>query len=372
MRTIVFCKHCVTPSSRPRVVFDENGVCNACRYAESKHTKIDWESRRREFLELIEPYRSRRGEWDCVVPWSGGKDSSYIAWRLKFEFGMNPLLVTFSPLIINEVGQRNREALLKLGFDQIFIRPNQDVARKLARRFFIERGNQKVAWDAGVTAAPVQVAAKFGISLVFYAEHGETEYGGKVRNEQAAKVRDFTEVIEHLVGDDPRNWVGDGVKLSDLNPYLYPERKLVEAINLKALYFGYFFPWSMYENYKFISSKYDFELAEGGRTQGTFTNFDSLDDRTDCLYYYMQFIKFGFGRAARDASRLIQNRQLTREQGLEYVRLYDHEFPSRDHQQNLDYLGLSEEEFQAIVDRHRNPEVWEKKNGEWKLNFEVA
>ena len=73
---------------------------------------IDWEARRREFLSLIEPYRSRDGRYDCVVPWSGGKDSSSIAWRLKFEFGLNPLLVTFSPLVLNEVGEHNRQAMI--------------------------------------------------------------------------------------------------------------------------------------------------------------------------------------------------------------------------------------------------------------------
>ena len=117
------------------------------------------------------------------MPWSGGKDSSTIAYRLKFEFGMNPLLVTFSPLILNDVGIANRETMLRVGFDHVFVRPDQRVSRHLARRFFVERGNLKVAWDAGVNAVPVKVALAHRIPLVFYAEHGESEYGGRVLSE---------------------------------------------------------------------------------------------------------------------------------------------------------------------------------------------
>src|SRR5262249_15052099 len=155
---------------------------------------VDWEARRKEFLSMLDNFRSKRGEWDCVVPWSGGKDSSSIAYKLKFEFGMNPLLVTFSPMLPNEVGNQNRETLIRYGFDHLMIRPDQRVHRLLAKRFFIERGNPKVAWDAGVNAAPMQIAVKFGIPLVFYAEHGESEYGGRVLSEESKKLRDFTEV----------------------------------------------------------------------------------------------------------------------------------------------------------------------------------
>lgn len=369
VRQIRYCKQCLMPDSRPRISFDNNGVCNACRHAEEKWKSINWQQRREEFCALIEPYRSKNGSWDCIVPWSGGKDSSAIAYKLKFEFGMNPLLVTFSPQLPTEVGNHNREALIQLGFDHIFLRPNQKVHRRLARRFFVERGNHKVAWDAGVNVAPVQVAAKFEIPLVFYAEHGESEYGGKVLNEISKKMRDFTEVVEHQIGDDPRNWVDEAITLKDLNPYIYPDLQEVKRVGVKALYFAYFFKWSSYENYLFVKEKYDFRTCAHGRTQGTFTDFDSLDDKADDLYYYMQYIKFGFGRAIRDASRMIQNKQLTRSQGLAHALKYDHEFPSVYFEDMLRYLDLIKKEALEIIDKHRNPEIWKKVNGEWQLRF---
>ena len=365
-RQIRYCKRCIMPNTRPRIVFDEKGVCNACLNADEK-LRIDWDARKEEFLDLVEPYRSKDSSWDCVVPWSGGKDSSTIAYRLKFEFGLNPLLVTFSPLIPNDVGRHNRDELVKLGFDHFFFRPNDAVNRHLARRFFLERGNLKVAWDAGVNAIPVKVAAKFGIPLIFYAEHGESEYGGRVLSEESKKVRDFAEVLEHQIGDDPQNWVDDEIKPGDLNPYTYPEPDEMESVGVKALYFAYFFKWSMFENYQFINSKIDFRTTPFGRTEGTFTNFDSLDDKTDDLYYYMQFIKFGFGRAVRDACRMIQNNQLSRHEALGHVRQYDDEFPNQHYDDVLEYLGLTTEQLVEIVDQHRNPEIWTKGENQWML-----
>ncbi len=367
-----YCTKCLMPNTRPRITFDEKGVCNACNYAEKKHQKdsgIDWEARKKEFLEIISKYRSKDGSWDCLVPWSGGKDSSTIAYKLKFEFGMHPLLVTFSPQLPTEVGDHNREALIKAGFDHIFFRPNQRVHRLLSRRFFIERGNQKVAWDAGVNTLPIQVAVKYNIPLVFYAEHAETEYGGKVRNPESQKIRDFTEVLEHQIGDDPRNWVDDKITEKDITPYIYPPLEEVKHVGVKALYFGYFFKWSMLENYNYIKTKIDFKLHPLGRTPGTFTAFDSLDDKSDHLYYYMQFIKFGFGRCLRDTCRMIQNNQMTRQQALELTKKYDGEYCSEYLPEMLDYLDLTEKEFTEIIDKHRNPEIWKKEGGEWKLRY---
>jgi N-acetyl sugar amidotransferase len=363
---IRYCRNCLMPDTRPRIVFDDEGICNACRNAESK-AAIDWADRRREFLDYIERYRAKEGPYDCIVPWSGGKDSSYIAWRLKFEFGLNPLLVTFSPLVPNDVAVHNREELLKLGFDHLMIRPNQKVARRLALRFMTERGNPKVAWDAGVNAVPIQVAAKYGIPLVFYAEHGESEYGGRVLSEESKKMRNVAEVLEHQIGDDPRNWTDDEISDRDLAPYIYPEIEEVERVGVRALYFAYFFRWSIRENYEFIRNKIDFMTDPKGRTDGTFTDFDSLDDKIDNLYYYMQFVKFGFGRAIRDASRQIQNGHMSRAEGLELVRKFDDEFPSTNLQENLDYLSLEEAALADLVDRHRNPEIWTFEGNRWKL-----
>ena len=369
---IEFCKNCIMPNSRPRIEFNKKGVCNACtNYIEKQ--SINWAERKELFLNKIKKIKDNNlgqtnEHYDVIVPWSGGKDSTSIALKLKFELGLNPLLVTFSPLILNEVGEFNRELLLNQGFDSIFVRPNQNVAKKLARRFFIERGNPKIAWDAGVNSVPIQVAINYNIPIVIYAEHGESEYGGLVLSEESKMKRDLREVIEHQIGDFPENWISKDISIKDLSPYIYPNGEKHKNFNVTAFYFSYFFRWSMYENYEYVKSKLpNFKTATNGRTSGTFTNFDSLDDKIDDVYYYMQFIKFGFGRATRDSCRMIQNNQLTRSEAIDYARKYDDEFPNNNLKEVLDYLKLSKIDFDTIVDKHRNQEIWKSTNNSWKL-----
>ena len=372
---IRFCQKCVTPNTRPRVVFDVNNICNACINAEKKTKTINWLNRKDEFISLVEKIKKDDvgdNQYNCLVPWSGGKDSTYVALRLKHDFNLRPLLVTFSPLIPNPVGEYNREILIKNGFDAIFFRPNQKTAQILARRFFEERGNPKVAWDAGINSIPVKIAINFNIKHIFYAEHGESEYGGLVLSEDSIKERNNQEVIEHIIGDYPQNWVNDDISLFDVSPYIFPLENTLKEKKITSHYFSYYFKWSINENYKFVKKSLpNFKENELGRTEGTFTNFDSLDDKIDDLYYYMQYVKFGFGRATRDASRFIQNGEMTRDQAIEIVRKYDGEFPSRNHTVVLDYLEINNLDFEEIVNKHRNNEIWEINNNSWILRVKL-
>ena len=368
---IKFCKTCLMPNTRPRIIFDKNNVCNACLNSKNKK-KINWKSRKKEFDKVIENIELKRkknkSKYDCVVPWSGGKDSTSIALKLKFEYNLNPLLVTFSPLILNECGQHNRQALIDLGFDAIFIRPNNKVAKALSKRFFVERGNPKIAWDAGINSAPVKIALNFGIDTIFYAEHGESEYGGLVLNKNSNKKRDLREVIEHCIGDYPENWQSETIKEQDLDTY--PKEKDLKKLNI--FYFSYFFKWSMYENYLYVKKNLPtFRTNPHGRTEGTFTDFDSLDDKIDDLYYYMQYIKFGFGRCSRDASRLINSGHLTRKKGIEYMKKYDGEYPSRNLKEVLNFFEISSIDFDTIINKHRNEEIWEEKGNGWRLKLKI-
>ena len=187
-------------------------------------------------------------------------------------------------------------------------------------------------------------------------------------SEESKKKRDITEVIEHQIGDYPENWQNEDINLKDLEPYIYPTQKKLSENKITAYYFSYFFRWSMFENYKYVKKIMpNFQENPDGRTNGTFTDFDSLDDKIDSLYYYMQYIKFGFGRAVRDTSRFIQNSQMSRNEALEIVKKYDGEFPKNDLKEVLEYLNLNNFDFEEIINNHRNSEVWKKDNNSWKL-----
>ena len=348
-------------SSRPRLEFNDEGVCGACIYHAAKD-KIDWASRAQEFVKLLDENRGN-GSYDCVVPWSGGKDSSAVALHLKRDYGLNPLLVTYSPMMPTAVGDFNREALRSHGFDNVYFRVNQRVSRHLARRFFVERGNPEVHRAAGINALPVQAAVERGIRLIVFAEHGESEYGGHVLSEDHRKFRHLDEVLEHQIGDHPLNWVDDEISERDLAPYLYPD----DVSEVKVCYFGYFHRWDIRKNLDYVREHIEFHGCADGRSEGTFTNYDSLDDGIDNTYFHLQFVKFGFGRALRDAARLIQNGHMTRAQALEKIRQFDDEFPRRFLSETLEYLDMTEKEYREVIDMHRNQEIWKKHSQGWEL-----
>ena len=403
--TFKLCRSCLMPNTRPRIVFDETGECNACENAKQQQ-EINWDDRKKEFLEVIDEYRAD-GPYDCVVPFSGGKDSAAIAWRLKHEYGLRPLLACYGQLMWTEVGRANFERVRRDGFDIVKWEVDGRVSRKLARRFFIERGCPKIHYNAGVNAVPLRTAIAFNIPLVIYAEHGESAFGGKVLDEESKRTRNLTEVLEHQIGDDPRNWAIDGISENELVPYIYPEADDIDRVGVEAFYFSYFHRWDIYENAKLVRDKMGFGQAQNwqmrpqehppsvrgaipdhafdgdgsqsnplflwwGKSDGSFEGFDSIDDKIDCLDFFMCHPKFLFGRATRMASRLIQGGHMTRENGLKLVRKYDGEFPRMYLASILEYLDMDLAELKAVIDQHRNPELWEMKEGEWQLKHHPA
>lgn len=373
---MIWCKRCLMPSTRPRVVFTD-GVCNACRFHD-EYARTDWASRKAEFLDLVKAHK-RHTAYDCIVPFSGGKDSSAIAWKLKYELGLRPLLVTYGQLLWTDVGRRNWHRVCEAGFDIHYVRADQSVSRKLARRFLIERGHPKNHYDAAVNAVPLIAAVNFGIPLVIFAEHGESFYGGHVLSENHRRERDLAEVLENQVGDDARNWAVDGISEADLYPYIMPEQADIYRTGVKAVYFSYFHRWNVFENAELCRSVMEFEQAQNrepgfhgargwwGKSDGSFEGFDSVDDAIDDIDYYLMHIKFGFGRSARMASRLIQLGVMDRDTGLEFVRRHDGEFPHAYIDRVLKYVDMTRDDLTQIVDKHRNQEIWTKESGEWKL-----
>lgn len=354
------------PSTRPRIIIDESGFCNGCVYNKARKEFSDWDHRKSELVEIVHANKKQDSNptYDCVVGWSGGKDSSAVALTLKKELGLNPLLVTFAPLIPTVEGEFNRRSLLNYGFDSILISPNLKVSKYLSKKFLIERGDPKVHWNAGINAATINVAAAYKIPTIFYSEHGESEYGGRVLDEKSTMERSIDEILENQIGDDPRNWTDQTVSHRDLEPYLINEANMEK---LQILYFAHSFPWDVVRNLELVENEVEFRRNSRGRTYGTFTDFDSLDDVMDDLYYYMQFIKFGFGRCLRDCARQIQRNRMTRQEAFGYINNYDGEIPIESLSIISSFLDISQEELMQLVDLHRRPDIWENRNEKWEL-----
>ncbi len=390
-REVRFCKRCVISNQRPSstvefkntteqnketIAFDEEGVCAACRYAEIKETGIDWKQREAELHALCNQYRSKAGNYDCIVPGSGGKDSTFTAHVLKNRFGMHPLTVTWAPHIYTDVGWRNFQKWIHAGLDNILFTPNGRVHRLVTRLAFENLLHPFQPFIIGQRNIAPKFSALNGIPLIFYGEN-QAEYGNNIeenfRPTMAPKFfeadGDYRKVILGGVPGDVLVKDYD-VTPNDLQPYLPADRARLREVGTVVHYLGYYLKWDPQECFYYAVEHTGFSTNEE-RTEGSYSKYSSIDDRIDPLHYYTTFIKFGIGRATYDAAQEIRNRKITRDEGVALVKRYDHEFPHKYHTEILEYLGISDERFWECVNRGRSPHLWKFENGEWKLRRAV-
>ena len=379
---VKFCKKCVVSNQRPRIVFDKNGVCGACNWSEEKK-KIDWTSRKKEFEDLLNKYRKKNGEYDVLVPGSGGKDSGSIAHILKYKYKMNPLYVTWSPLLYTQIGLSNLQNLYNSGIDGTVFTPNRELQRKISLLGLIYIGNHFEAFGRGQMSYPFHVAKDLNIKLIMSGENGELEYGGSLKDKDmpGRDIEDFVDLYHK--GSRTLELLEQGVvdglvkkselKHPSLKYYSAPKKEELKNKEIKFVWFGYFHKWIPQENFYYASNNYNFEVNPHGRSEGTYNKYASLDDATDPLHYTMSLIKFGIGRATSDAAHEIRDNHLTREEGIQLVKKFDDEPLKISKQTTLNYLNLKENDLNSIMDafREKRPHLWKKTNEGWELKHAV-
>jgi N-acetyl sugar amidotransferase len=347
-RTIEYCTHCVTPNSRPRIEFDDKGVCNACKHAEKYKKIANWDEREEELRERIKRNLDRvpDREYDCILGVSGGKNSTFQAWYLKNKLGLNVLAMTFTPLMPTPTGVHNLRSLLeKVGVDHISINANTHVYAKLTKINTLEHGDPFKPWFYGVWSGGARVAEQKKIPLLFMGENGETEHGGSLKKEW--NDLNSKEGISKRIRSDrlffktPEEWVDYGFTLAELRPYLEPRvRGTVDRINLAE-----YVPWNNNQHTHFaLNILGGFKLSKE-RTYGAYTHSQGLDDWIDDLYFWLMYPKFGFTRANKYASVDVREGKLTRDKAVELTRLYDGEFPWSSFDMSLKVLDMEEDEF---------------------------
>lgn len=383
-KEVKFCKKCVMSNQRPRIVFDENGVCEPCNYTEmKKNGVIDYKKRKLLLEELLEKHRKKNGEHDIVIPCSGGKDSSTIAHKLKHEWGMTPLCVTFSPPVYSDIGRKNLQNFINSGFDHKLISPDGKLYSVLSKLCFAYIGDHEEIFDRGQMSGPINEAAKQDIKLIMYGENGELEYGGDTSTidfrgmpwdyyekiyfstplEKIIKIAKEDKYFEHYNID---------FKEKSLDIYNLPHADVLKKKEIEFHWWAFYNKWMPQENYYYAVKNTGFEANPDGRMEGTYSKYAQLDDATDALLYYMMFIKYGHGRATSDASHEIRDGHITREEGVLLVKKFDGEFPEKSFKIFLDYVDLTEPEFWEIVDRFRLDHIWKKENNIWKLRKQVV
>lgn len=365
-----WCTNCLSMSTRPRIRFDERGWCNACVWGETKQT-LDWKARQKQLTALLDRHRRTDGRFDCVVPVSGGKDGSYVAYNLKHKYGMNALAVTVTPALPLPLGEQNLRSFVASGYDHISISPSPDVMRAMNRTGFVEMGFPYYGWLIAIQAAVLRTAVNFGVGLIFYGEDGEVEYGGTTETGKDPIYGVTYMKSVYLEGGYDRVVRESGLSREQLYFFTFPTEDEFAGTSLDITHWSYFENWDPYRNYLVAKQHCGLKEAEGTNA-GTFTNFSQNDQALYALHTYLMYLKFGFGRANQDASIEVRRGAMDRQQAVNLVRLYDGQYPEEFLHLYLDHYGMTRAEFDAVLDRWANRDLFVKESGRWKPQFTVA
>jgi N-acetyl sugar amidotransferase len=355
-----YCVRCVLPDTKPDLFIDEEGVCHACRNYENRK-EVNWDSRKSELLEVLKKYQRNGAHWDCIIPVSGGKDSTFQVIKM-LELGITPLCVTATTCDLSDIGRANIENIKRLGVDYIEFTTNPVVRKKLNRIGLTQVGD--ISWPEHVSifTIPVRTAVQFNIPLIIWGENAQNEYGGP---DAASKTnvldRRWLEEFGGLLGLRVTDLVGlEGIESRNLIAYTYPSGEDLQRVGVMGLYLGYYISWDSYTNV-LVSQANGFTTFDK-TVEGSVVNYENLDNHQTGIHDYFKFLKFGFGRATDIASHHIRRKRLTREDALKLVIKHDGTFPwtylGKPIEKILGPLDISVDEFIKICDRFTNKKLF--------------
>jgi len=383
---VKFCKKCTMNNQRPSsaieftqkinstkstLVFGEDGICQACKYAEIKKS-INWNERNEALEELCNKHRREDGRYDVIVPGSGGKDSVKAAHILKYRYNMNPILITWPAAIQTSIGKRNFDSWLDSGFANYSYHQNKKLHRFLTRSAFLNLGHPFQPFILGQKNLAPRLSIQFDIPLVIYGEN-EAEYGNAIE-ENDNPIRDPKYYSRELsiqdvsLGGIQASELIDKFKfkLSDLESYFPVNPYELEKTQTEVHYLGYYLKWHPQEVYYYAVENTNYEPNDT-ITEGSYSKYSSLDDKIDWLHYHTTSIKFGIGRATYDSAQEIRNGDLTREEGIALIKRFDGAFPHKYINDCCEYMDISLEQYHDTIEKFRSPHLWEKINGDWHL-----
>lgn len=382
---VKFCKKCSISNQRPNsaiemknvnkdkstIAFDINGICSACNFSANKKD-INWKDRENQLFELLEPYRSKDGSYDVLVPSSGGKDSAFAAHILKYKYKMNPLAITWAPNMFTRAGWNNFNNLSRVGgVDSFLYTPNGKIHSYLTKLAFENLGHPFQPFIHGQKVIGPKMAKKFGIKLIMYGEN-QAEYGNPLEDNKDPfmKPNFFTidNPLDMILGGEKVQDIIDNSNfgLDDFAPYIPPTLKEITDSDTKVTFLGYFEKWDPQECYYYAVDNTGF-MPSYERSIGTYSRYTEIDDKIVPFHFYMTFIKFGIGRATYDSAQEVRNEKITRDEALNLVAKFDGEFPEKYLAEFCEYINISPDDFYKIVDSFRSPHLWVSSNGKWKL-----
>ena len=354
-----FCKKCLYPSTKPQLQFDERGICSACNNQKLKD-EVNWVKKKEDLLLILEKYRSKDGsKYDCIIPVSGGKDSTFQTYTIKETFGLNPLAVNFHPHDQTEIGRKNLENLKQLGVDCIEFSANPLVYSKLAKFGLVELGDFQWPEHIGIFTIPVQVAVRYKIPLIIWGENPQLEYGQPTNIDTDTILdREWNEKNGGYFLDKikPKDMTKYGFKTKELIPYIYPSDDDIRQIGVTGIFLGSYIKWDLFKQLDFVK---ELGFSENDEVkEGTYDKWENLDVYFTVFHDYFKFLKYGFGRTTDHASIEIRYERITREQGIEIIKKYEGKIPRKYLDKFLKSADISEQEFHDICDKFTNKEIF--------------
>ena len=370
--TVQYCKKCVYPtSSAAPLTLDENGLCSGCRVA-SQREDVNWARREITFRRLLEEYRSQDGRnYDCIIPVSGGKDSYYQIHLVKNVCGMNPLLVTYHANNYTQAGMRNLLNMREVfGVDHVFFTPSIRTLKTMNRLGMLMMGDMNWHGHAGIHTYPIRAAVQNKVPLMIWGEHGFMDLGGmhsyndfveftyRFRHEHALRGYEWQDFLEKAPKYEEK------LQANELVPWMYPSDTDIEQVGVRGVYIANYFRWDANDHSELVVKEYGFEPTDEPfeRTYRTMSNLDDMHENG--IHDYMKFVKFGYGRASDHVCKDVRAGLMSRDQGIELIQQMD-PIKSRDLKRWLAYVGWSEEMFDVVADRFRDPRVWAIKGNDW-------
>lgn len=355
-----YCKNCIMPETRPDQYLNKDGICNGC-LGYDYQKKIDWEKRKNDLLKIIEEKNLDKDKWNCVVPGSGGKDSTYQIIKAK-ELGLNPVFVTASTCDLSEIGRKNLENIKKIGFDVVEISNNTKVRSKINKLGIELLGD--ISWPEHVSifTAPVKFALAYNIPLILWGENPQLEYGGpegSLNNSILDQkwMEEFGGLIGFRVSDLIEN---HGFKKNELEIYDYPDEKILKKKSILGIFLGYYERWDALRNYE-VSKNNGF-LAYEPKLEGCYFNFEKIDNYQHGIHDYFKFLKFGFARATDQLCYMIRRNKISRDNAIELAKKLEGKYPKSYMGKSLDKIlskiGMTEKEFIKICDNFTNKKIF--------------
>lgn len=368
-----YCKRCIQPDTRPGIVFDNDGICPACCFAQ-QHELIDWPARKRELEEIAKFGRKHNvSGYDCIVAVSGGKDSTRQSLYMRDELGLNCLLVScaYPPEQQTERGAYNLGNLISLGFDCIAVSPDPQVWKKMMREGFLKYGNWAKSTETALYATVPKVAISYHIPLLCYGENPAIALGAM----EVGSITGDANKLKHsyTLQGGPAAVKTSDITQQDLFWYSYPTNDEMEWAKLKIFFLGYYVKdFSRFYNAEF-SIAHGLEIRNDPYEDiGDCFGFEALDDDFVIVNQMLKYFKYGFGKVTDQASEAVRLGRMTREEAIFLAKKYDGKCALRFIQKFCKYLEISEEKFWEVANRFRNPDIWGKNtNGSWKLKFEI-